>query len=303
MLSIFTGNEPFYIDKWVKKAKGNITLPELNYAKYNKFTEEVIKFLKTYPVMDNCKTAFVALESIKELDCKEFWDFYEEIAASEEANLIITVKKCDARTKIYSTLKNQIKTLNKEADLSKIEAMMYSIANSFQASLTKEGLNEFLRRENYFEMEHITLYNLGNDMNFLCQTGEGITITKELVASVIDENVSEQTFKIISMIEKKMIHAIRNQVTIMKGNEIGVLSALLREYRLGYKSKYYNETSLGLSKYATVTLSKASKEELVEGIHLLTTAIDDIKFSGRNATSVACQVILHLMNNHAVSKM
>ena len=137
--------------------------------------------------------------------------------------------------------------------------------------ITRDAMTLFLKRENYLECEDITLYHLFSDIERLLSYNSDITA--EVVKSLIIENVTENVFGIAKMICNSDITALQKQYDVIS-NPIGTLSALLREYRIAYKEKYFPASEIGV-RY--ITLSDMPKEKLLQGMDIITEAIYGIK--------------------------
>lgn len=272
-ISFIGGSEPYLVDYHKNKLIGQFDLKELNFMEATSFDESVYDFLFTFPMGDDRKVVYLSVDSLNEVN-NPLYKKYEE-SPSDFGELVVKFRNHDGRESFYKKLVKDgvLQLYDKVPTESELAAFLEKKVSQRGVSFeNKETLSLFIERENYWEKKDITLYNILSDLNNLVALGN--TITKEMVLSVVPDNANEQTFEIAKMIAAKNISGLRKQAVLCKGNEIGTLAALLREYRIAYKLQYFTPAQIGTSKFAFKGLTK---EQLLRGIDIVTDAISSSK--------------------------
>lgn len=119
----------------------------------------------------------------------------------------------------------------------------------------------------------------------------GSQITLENVKAIIPEHEKDNVFAIAKLIQAGDINALRTQTTLLQGNEIGTLSALLREYRLAYKASFFPARDVGVG---NIVFQGKDRNQLLDGINLITNSIDQIKY-GAIPISVALEKVIFIL--------
>jgi len=267
------GSEPYLVDCQKLSLVGKLSLAELNYMESECFSEDVVSFLNSYPIGDEYKVCHLMVEELDKLNTPDFQTYLEH--PSDTSRLIVRFRHYDARKSFFKKLKAEglLQLFEKETVLVKLPEFVQSRAQKKGATFeSKEALELFLCRENYGNREDITLYNVLGDLNNLIALGS--IITKENVLAVVQEHDVVQKFCIAGLLLSKDVHGLRKQAHLCAGDEIGALSALLWEYRVAYKAKFFSFKEIGTFK---ATLSKLPKEVLFQGIMILTDAVDSVK--------------------------
>jgi len=269
-IHVFYGDEPYILSYHRKAFEGKVS-QEINIDFFDKWDEQIVPFVKTCPLFDAVRVAIVTCDKLSDVSLSE-----KEIAdlmADTVAELVVFPNTVDKRSKIYKLLsdKKVITECNKLTDMEKVKRLLLKEVSKRGGRVTEDALNLFLKRENYPEHEDVSLFNLFSDLDRLLSYN--LDITADNVKKLIKENVSEEVFGIAKMIQARDPVGLSKQAAVAS-KPIGTLSALLREYRIAYKAKYFPVKDIGV-KYAG--LSTFSKEELVYGIEVITDAIAGIK--------------------------
>ena len=269
-IHIFYGDEPYSLAFQRKMFEGKVS-QEINLNIFDKWSEQVVPFVKTMPFFDNCRVAIVSCNTLSEVSLSE--KEITDLIADDLAELVIFPDTVDKRSKVYKLLsdKKAIMECNKLTDVEKVKRLLLKEVSKRGGRITEDALSLFIQRENYPDCDDVTLFNLFSDLDRLLAFD--LDITAESVKKLIKENVSEEVFGIAKMIQAHDAVGLSKQAAVAS-KPIGTLSALLREYRIAYKAKYFPVKDIGV-KYAG--LSSFSKEELVHGIEVITDAIAGIK--------------------------
>lgn len=182
--------------------------------------------------------------------------------------------RADARTSFYKeAVKNGWLVLcNKYTELSKVSAILKKEVVRQDATITEEALDLFLKKTNYLELPEVDLYFLVNELRKLAAYDS--QITEDTVSLLIKDNIAENTFGIVRLLQNRDIAGLRAQAELLGDNPIGTLSALLWQFRIGYKLKYFSLKDIGV-KYCY--LKDKDKTYLINGFGIIQNAIDGIK--------------------------
>lgn len=270
-INVFYGNEPYSIDFYRKKYENMVVNKELNLMKFDAWSEDVSSYLMTYPVMEEKKVAIVSC-SLKDLDTT-FNKYLENPCQTTE--LVLILKDVDKRSAIYKKLQKAgtITECNKIQDTQKLQNMLLREVGKNGARISQNAYRLFMEKENYLEMENITLYNLFSDIERLAKFNPDIT--EETVNLLIPDNLSKKMFGIAKMLMSGDCTGLIQQAQVLSSDTMGTLGALLREYRIAYKAKYFSINQIGI-KYPPV-FSKLPKNTLVDGMDIVLSSIDGIK--------------------------
>lgn len=235
MVSIFYGNEPYYISKMMKDIEvgTEISCPEMNRLKTNIINEDTLSFIESYPFLDEKKVVILEVEDLKELEeIKETL-----LTPPQHCDFIIRAEKVDERTKLFKAFKEAkiIHPCNK-VDRNSLRSQLLDFVGD--VPITAGAIEELIRLAHY-EREEITLYFFLNalaDLELLCPKG----ITENDVISFIPDQEADNVFALSECLNNKDITGIRKQTQLLEScnktdETIGILSLLHQQHRVAYK--------------------------------------------------------------------
>lgn len=277
MLKILYGNEPYLIDHFKKKLTEGLAFPEMNLLTLREWSREVPDFLSTYPVMDEFRVVVLYLDSFKEFEkaVSGNEEFLSSVIASPTQRFVVITGDVDKRTSFYKKLsKDAHKVLLscEKMDEVRLKKAIMTEVTRLGATMDDDTYALFADKENYAERDDINLLNVYGDIARLASYDKHIT--KETVELLVKANIQENVFGICKMIQSGNLRALKGQAEVLEGSEIGVLSALLREYRLAFKGKFFSAKEIGV-KY--IALSGLSMQEITEGMSFILSVIDGMK--------------------------
>lgn len=289
------GDEPYLIDVKRESLIGTMQLPELNFMSTEMLDASVAAHLATCPIMDERRVAVVTVQKLEEIDNP----FFAECRNIQGSLLIVVFHSYDGRNTFY-------KQMNKEGilHLCTKQKAFPSLSNFLLKRAEKAGLvfqngamEELLRRVDYLENDGVNIYTLLGYLESLKALNNSITC--ENIKAIVPEYVREQIFSIVDLIQKRNLKGLTQQAQLLKDDAIGTLSALLREYRIAYKAYYFNLKDIGIS---SVHLKGVSKEQLVQGIELISGQITAIKTGTLPAELIMLDTFLRLSDNVNATK-
>ena len=211
------------------------------------------------------------VHALKEIDNAVF----AAIRAMDTENiLLIHVDTYDKRTSFYKELveNKMLEVFDKENALSKLPTFLHKHAAEVGAIFEEGVVEAFIQRIGYIENPEVTISTLVGYVKSMAAISKAITM--EVMQSIIPAYDKEERFLLAKMIMARDIASLKTQASLLRGEEISCLSALLREYRIAYKSKYFSLKDIGVS---FCILSKKGKKELADGISIITGAISSYK--------------------------
>ena len=270
MIKIYAGNEPYMAEHYIKTYYDKLESPEICYRRFDAMNESVEEYMSSISFMDY-KLAVVRMQNLKEVDNTVF----SSIKAMETDNiLLIHVDSYDKRTAFYKELleNKMLEIFDKEDAVSKLPAFLCKHAAENGAVFEDGVVDGLIRRIGYIENPAVTISTLVGYVKNMASISK--TISMEVMKSIIPAYDKEERFMLAKMILNKDIASLKTQAMLLRGEEIGCLSSLLKEYRIAYKSKYFTLKDIGVG---FSVLAKKEKNELAKGICILTGAISSCK--------------------------
>lgn len=267
------GDEPFQIDKYRKELHKKVEVPELDLLETNEFTENEKQFLGQYSLFGNEKILIYRAGNLK--DCAELVDYVAK--RKNTVSIYVFCNDVDKRSKVYKAFKkDEIKEFNKLShELLEKTIVQYVKMNG--SAITKEAYNTFLQYVNYYS-EESNLYDVLHALERLCVSKE---ITKETVEKVVLDRETEDIYSLIQLISERNHEKAQHQADLIlqnqKNNVIGVLSLLLRSYRLAYKMRVCNVSLKEIGVQYRTFVPRLSAEECHKAMNVIDEAVNKIK--------------------------
>lgn len=293
-IHLYYGDEPYWINSEKRKYEEMVS-QEFNLAYFDGWDSSVVSFLQTNPFMDEYRVCILTVPSLRSIS-DELSEYMEE--ENEYSHLVIIAGEVDSRTKLFKKLSADgcVKECNKIRDEKTLQNLVLNMISKHGGKITPAAYGLLLRKENYPDAEDICLYNVFSDIERLIAYDP--VITEETVNLLIKDNLTEKRFEIVKMIQAKDVKALREQAQLLSGEEIPVLAALLREYRLGWKKKYFSPEEIGV-KY--IKLSGMDAGVLAKCIEVITASIDAAKNGSMPKESILMYTFLRLIKEQQVA--
>lgn len=226
------GDEPFLIDKMRSKLRSDIKSPEFNLLESDEFSDIEIRFLNQYPLFES-KKVFIFYGS-KMKDCETLVDYLSTMKR-DIVHTYIFIKEVDCRTKIYKKFTaEEIVQCNKVSQ-NMLEKTILQFIKKKGCEIKTEAFSLLLQRLNY-DSEETNLYDVMHALEQICSNG---IITDEVVEKIVVDRETENVFLLIRLISEGRRKELFHQADLIRlqnsGNCIGILSLLLRNYRIAYK--------------------------------------------------------------------
>jgi len=277
MIQVLYGDEPYGIEKRKKNVLKGLTVPQMNYeVRQGSFDLDTQTACRTCPFLDEKRVVLLDIEGLKALDTPEFKEYLK--APSKSTDLLIIARSVDQRLKIFKTLKDKgcLVPCMKLKDEKDIKNVLFSEIKQRDGRITEVALAEFLKRINY-QSEGVNLLTAIGFIETLCSIDKDITVDN--VKRYVPSNEEANEFILSRLILDGDADKLYQQISLIPNDEdIKVLSLILKDYRIAYKLKHFNEKQLGGGFLGSAKeFMKLSENTLLEGMEIITSGIFDIK--------------------------
>lgn len=272
-IQILFGTEPYGID--VKRHKLIDGVDSLNIRTFSgDFTSDILSVCQQYPFLADRKVVILDCASLKNLNNDAF-AFYLE-APSDTTDLLIIVKDVDKRLKLYKKLQAmKLVTVCNKVSVDDFEKTILYEAKKRGGKITMGGLKAFSQRINYENVSDMNLVKAVSYLQTCIDLGEG-DVTESVVEKMVPNFQEGNAFSVAPLIMSGDIAGYRKEVSLLPvENAIGTASAILRELRIAYKSKYFGLSELAVKKPSV--FKDLSKEKLLSMIYIVTDRIAGVK--------------------------
>ena len=296
MISIVYGDEPYGIDVKKRKIEEMIKMPSMNLAFFaGEFNLDVLNACNTFPFVDDKRGVFLDIDSLKALDNKLFRDYCESPADFTE--LLIIVKDVDQRTKLFKSFKEQglMFPCMKLKDLSEYKKVIAYELKKRNSSMLDDAAELFIKKMNYFNNDSVNLLNVVGYLDACSSIST--TITKDIVDSVCPSFEEANIFLLTSLIKDRNATELYRQIKMIPAKDsIGIMSLLLKDFRVAYKLKAFDESAVTTKR---TSFSSFPKELLCECMEILTEVISGVKkgtYTEDTALLTACARVMSAIN-------
>lgn len=281
------GDEPFLVEEFRNEIMKRIETPEWNLLDTDEFAEEEKKFLQQMPLFGGKKVMFFRAKNLKE--CQDLVNYIADL--KNDTEIYLFCNEVDKRSKVYKSFnKEEIRLCNKVPQNILVLTIVRYVKKA-GCKITQEACDRFVQLINYYSDE-VNLYDVRNALRRLCSYPE---ITIDIVENIVMDRQTEDIYSLIQLIMQKKNDEVYRQAELIlqnqKNNVIGILSLLLRSYRLAYKMQVCNcsLSALGV-KYRTY-VPQLSADVCDQAMNILDEAILNIK-KGTYAPEIALKVTL-----------
>lgn len=237
-VKIFYGSEPYIIDK---KLKREISCSNLDIYYHDEFSDNLVQDLQTVSFFDEKRVVVLTTDELK--SDERLLDTIKSV--SNSTDFFIVARNIDKRSSIYKYAKRhgllfEFQKLN-EIQLKKF---VFQLLSQNGTKITNRAYNLMLERIDYFNNPDVTLYTVEiyvKQLLFLSKV-----ITEKEVSLVVPETSNEKVYQLTKAIlynHKDKAFALAVDFTLRGENIIGMLSMMLRVFRLAFKSTLYNDVS------------------------------------------------------------
>lgn len=234
---VLYGNEPYTIKQYVDTLRMNFE--EFCISYYDEWKEDMWPVARQVPMF--CSQQLLLVKP-KTLSDDNFIEYCKNPSSSTV--MVVVPETVDKRTKAFKKLQS-LNVLKECKKLSEGQMQKFVISEiQGNGSKIRESVYEyFIQKTGYFLDEDINLFSIRNYIAQLCDVSDG-EITRSDVDAFVVETCTTKTFALTNLLLKKdraEIFRLSEQFLREKENVIGMLSLLLRTFRLGYKASLYSD--------------------------------------------------------------
>ena len=269
-VTVLYGNEPYMLEHMKNKSLSG------QAVQYSEFSEEVLSQLRTYSLF-GVPEIVVDVETLSELDHARFWSYIE--SPSEEANLVVVIRKADERTKTFKKLKeNKSIVLHKcdKLDEARFQNFLLGIVKRRERTIDEATCQLLMERLCYNDPK-VTLYTCGNAVMQMIDGTDG-NITRETVEMFFPSEEEVNRFQIGGLIEKGQCAALYEAAAQLSKDPgpIPFLMLLQREFRIAYKARYCKLADIGVR---GTSFRRWGEQDLIAGMSIVGEIVRKIKSS------------------------
>jgi DNA polymerase III delta subunit len=290
-VKVLFGDEPFIIDKKVTDIKKSIVYPEMNLSCYNEFTEAVRSAVETLPIMDEKRVIILSLNELKNDD--GLLKVIKTMPTSTD--FIIVAKEIDKRTSLFKYLKGQNMTFE-FCKLSEplLKKFVLDIMSEKSTKITNTAYSQMINRINYFDDPDVSLYTVSTYVRQLMFLST--VITEDEILKVVPSSSNDKVYELSkAILSGKEARAFSLALDFIDRGEniIGMLSMMLRVFRLGFKASLYSEVNktelgalLGVPVFQFQDALSIPEESLSSILDIIQDAVNGIKNGRCEATNM-----------------
>lgn len=281
------GDEPYLIDQFRKKIVAQVETPEFNLWDTNEFTETERGFLCQHALFGDRKTLVYRINDLKEGE-----DAVRYVSEKgKNTDVYIFAREVDKRSRAYKMFqKDEIKVFHKLSQDILHKTIMQFVKKA-GCNITQEAYCLYLQLINYYSDE-TNLYDVLHSLERLCAAK---AITKETVENIVMDREQENIFILIQLITQEKYTDVFRQADLILRNQpnnvIGVLSLLLRSYRLAYKMQVCNCSLKVLGVTGRAFVPRLPADKCDEAMNILDGMVNMIK-RGTYRPDIALKVAL-----------
>lgn len=273
MIHILYGNEPYGIVKYKQKIVSQIQIPSMNLASYQgDFNLDIKVVCETVPFMEPQRVVVLDIDSLKALDNDAFQTYVSSPCSTTE--LIVIARNVDQRTKLFKSLKEKhyLYPCMKVSD-SDLRKILISELSMRSARIQENAYLEFTRRLNYQNNDSMTIIEMVGYLDTMAALHKDITL--DMVINYTPEYVEPNIFSLARLLNSSNAEELYHEISlILPKDAIGILSLLLKDFRIAYKLKYFKKEDVGDNRTAMTSLSSI---RLLDCMKVLTETITNIK--------------------------
>ena len=235
MKLVLYGAETYCINNRVRKLIQDID--DMNVSRYQGLSREAVAATSRYPIMADKQAVIVETEKLTGDDTK----MLESLDIPETTIFIVVVSgSVETRTNAFKSMikKKEVEEYGKvaEPELKKLISKLVTAKNS---RMEEPVIDYFIKYIGYEIDENVSLYTVNIAVKQLCYFAK--EITEDDVRALITPSVQVQIWELSNFLLDLNGPALYSHVTKLfdeKENGIGMLSLLLRSFRLTYKASW-----------------------------------------------------------------
>lgn len=293
MLQVWLGDETYLMNEEIEKTKASLACPEMDFIKgdldeSNFYACDMASFFAD-------KKVLFLYSSLKNPYLERLSDAipYNDVA-------VILTGEIDKRLAIWKKFEKK-KLIRSFGRLSAREFDAFCRKNLEGSEISNEDYGYLIQRIAYGKRENCDLYTV---RNFIGQLVSAPQINKEMIDYLIPEYQEEDVFRLFSFLSakdgKQYFGLLDRLLESDPKGGIGILSVLLRNFRIAYKASVAGKEAaelIGVTDWALRPVQGIKQETAKECMNILQEAVNRIKsgFPQRIAVMEASSRLIKIM--------
>lgn len=278
MKKIIFGAEPYSIDQKVKEFTSD--LGDMGIVRFPSLSDDAFQAAEVYPMFTDKQVVIVeidrlgACEDLVKAKIPDFTDF------------IVIPKSVDKRTSSYKSLEKAGCIVEcPKLDIPALKKWILELVRAKGSSISEDILVKFVNYIGYEFDENVTLYTVEVAVKKLCLATAQITMAD--VEALVERSVNVKMWELSNVLLDKdaaRLHSMAQKLLDEKESGIGMLSLLLRTFRLAYKASLCKGMKdadvgkkIGVPAFQYKKAMKCSPEQISRSLDLLQGGVNKIK--------------------------
>lgn len=278
MKKVIFGTEPYSVDEKIKELTAG--LGDMGIARFPALTEEVFHAAEVYPMFTARQVVIVdmdklgACEELVKAKIPDFTDF------------IVVPKSVDKRTSSYKALEKAGCIIEcPKLDIPSLKKWIIDMVQEQGGSIGNDVLTDFINYIGYEFDENVSLYTVEVAVKKLCLATAQIAMTD--VEALVERSVNVKMWELSNILldqNAPKLYATAQRLLDEKESGIGMLSLLLRTFRLAYKASLYKGMKeadvgkkLGVAAFQYKKATRYAPEQISRSLDLLQSGANKIK--------------------------
>lgn len=258
-------------------------IDDMNVSRYQGLSREAVAATSRYPIMADKQAVIVETEKLTGDDTK----MLESLDIPETTIFIVVVSgSVETRTNAFKSMmkKKEVVEYGKVAE-PELKMLITKLVTAKNSHMEEPVIDYFIRYIGYEIDETVSLYTVNIAVKQLCYSAK--EITEDDVRALITPSVQVQIWELSNFLLDLDGPALYSHVTKLfdeKENGIGMLSLLLRSFRLTYKasllkgrSDYEISKILGVKPFQFKAAMKFTPQQISEILTVLQQGVNSIK--------------------------
>lgn len=302
-VSVIYGDEPYVIDSKLKEIKKQIQCPELNLSYYDELTEDVVSSIEMTPFLDEKRVVILTLDEIKGSD--ELLQLVKSVPSTTE--FVIIGNSIDKRSKLYKYFKSQNMLFEcNKVQMNVFKKFVFRFLEQKNVKMTEPAYVLLCSALNYVECLDVNLYTVEIYLEQLVYGCSNNMITEIDIKNIISSNVSNSIFYLLDALvtnDVSKVFSLSLEYIERGENLIGILSLLVRSFRIAYKISLFKDLSdpeieknIGISMRHFANIRRFSSKVFTAVLDDLSSAINGIK-SGKAESDALFLITMGKVND------
>lgn len=278
MKKIIFGAEPYSVDQKVKELTAG--LGDMGIVRFPSLSEDAFQVAEIYPMFTSRQVVIVELDKLGA--CEEL----VKAKIPEFTDFIVIPKSVDKRTSSYKALEKVGCVIEcPKLDIPVLKKWILESVQAQGSSISDDVLVQFINYIGYEFDESVTLYTVEVAVKKLCLATAQITMTD--VEALVERSVNVKMWELSNVLLDRnaaQLHSMAQRLLDEKESGIGMLSLLLRTFRLAYKAslcKWMKDADIGkkigVPAFQYKKATKYSPEQISRSLDLLQGGVNKIK--------------------------